>query len=196
MITNYDLDEVNKIVQILVNKERLPHVLGTAKFASTLAKIHGLDTRIAEFLGYIHDVFRDLPEEKLLKMSKAYGIDITLEDRMHPILLHGKIAAEYIKFRFKIVDEDILNAVRYHTSGFKSFGVYGKLLFLADSLEETRNYPKVSYLREVAYKDLNMAFFEVMKNKIMYALSRNLFILKESVECWNYLISKRKGGLK
>ncbi|ABR30102.1 metal-dependent phosphohydrolase [Thermosipho melanesiensis] len=195
MITKKKLDKIKKIVDLFVGKDRMKHIVGTAKFAETLAKVHGLDTTVAQFLGYAHDLFRDFSEDRLVRMANVFGLKVTPEDREFPILLHGKLAAEYVRLKFNISDDDILDAIRYHTSGFKDFGVYGKLLFLADSLEETRNYPNVSYLREIAFKDLDMAFFEVMKNKLIYALSRNLLILNESIECWNYLIRKRKGGL-
>ena len=194
MIIEEALKEIKTIVNIIVPEYRLPHIRGCAKFAVTLAKIHGLNEEIAEFLGLAHDIFRDLPGDKLIKISKGYNIKPTKEQLLHPILLHGKLAAEFVKFRFNIFDEDLLNALTYHTSGYKDFGVYGKLLFLADSLEETRNYPKVNYLRELAFKDINLAYFEVLKNKLIYAIERDLFILNESLEAWNNLIKERKGG--
>ena len=113
----------------------------------------------------------------------------------NPILLHGKVAAEFVKRRFKINDSDILTGIAFHTSGYKDLGIYGKVLFLADSLEETRTYPNVNKLRELAFKDIEVAYFEVLRNKIIYALSRDLLILPESVESWNNLIMKKKGGV-
>jgi predicted HD superfamily hydrolase involved in NAD metabolism len=189
-----DIDEIKNVVNLLVSKDRLLHVEGTAKFAKTLARVHGLDENIAEFIGYAHDIFRDINQRKLLKLARGYNLSLTDEEKLHPILLHGKLAAEFLRFRFNVEDEELLDAVRYHTSGYKNFGIYGKLLFLADSLEETRNYPNVNKLREIAFKDIEMGYFEVLRNKLIYAIERNLFILKESIESWNELIRKRKGG--
>lgn len=188
------LEDIKLMVKILVKDERLPHVEGTAKFAKALAKIHSLDQKIAEFMGYAHDLFRDISYEKLFKISKVYSIEITPHNLTNPILLHGKVAAEFVKRRFKIEDRDILTGIAFHTSGYKDFGIYGKVLFLADSLEETRTYPNVNKLRELAFKDIEVGYFEVLRNKIIYALSRDLLILPESVESWNNLIVKKKGG--
>lgn len=190
-----DLAEIKLMVKILVKDERYSHVEGTAKFAKALAKIHNLDQTIAEFMAYAHDLFRDISYEKLFKISKVYSIEITSHDLTNPILLHGKVAAEFVKRRFKINDSDILTGIAFHTSGYKDLGIYGKVLFLADSLEETRTYPNVNKLRELAFKDIEVAYFEVLRNKIIYALSRDLLILPESVESWNNLIMKKKGGV-
>ncbi|MDK2885514.1 MAG: hypothetical protein PWP54_72 [Thermosipho sp. (in: thermotogales)] len=194
-MTYKDLAEIKEIAKIMVKEERQPHVEGTAKFAKALAKIHNLDQTIAEFMGYSHDLFRDIKYDKLFKISQVYSIEITLHDKTNPILLHGKVAAEFVKRRFKIYDVDILSGIAYHTSGYKDFGIYGKVLFLADSLEETRTYPNVNELRKLAFKDIDIAYFEVLRNKIIYALSRDLLILPESVESWNSLIFKKKGGI-
>ncbi|SHH30487.1 bis(5'-nucleosyl)-tetraphosphatase (symmetrical) YqeK [Thermosipho atlanticus] len=190
-----ELAEIKEMVKLLVTNERLTHVEGTAKFAKTLALIHNLDQNIAEFMAYAHDIFRDVIYEKLVKIARIYSIEISTHDQANPVLLHGKVAAEFIKRRFNINDDDILTGIAFHTSGFKNFGVYGKVLFLADSLEETRTYPNVEELRELAYKDIDIAYFEVLRNKIIYALSRDLLILPESVDSWNSIIVKRKGGV-
>ncbi|QTA38916.1 bis(5'-nucleosyl)-tetraphosphatase (symmetrical) YqeK [Thermosipho ferrireducens] len=175
----------------MVSKKRMPHVIGTVKFATTLARIHGFNENVAEFMGYAHDLFREVDWSKLLKIAKIYGIKTNIQDKVRPVLLHGKIAALFIKKRFKIEEEDILSGISYHTSGYKDFGTYGKILFLADSLEETRIYPKIDELRLLAYKDLDMAFYEVLRNKISYAVSRDLLVLPETVEAWNESVIKR-----
>ncbi|MBO8160948.1 MAG: bis(5'-nucleosyl)-tetraphosphatase (symmetrical) YqeK [Thermosipho sp. (in: Bacteria)] len=190
-----EVEKIRKFAEMMVTPERMKHVEGTVRFARSLCVIHNLDKSKAEFMAYAHDLFRDVNFEKLLKIAKIYLINISFYEKLNPILLHGKIAAEFVRRRFNIEDDDVLTGIAFHTSGYKNFGIYGKVLFLADSLEETRTYPKVEMLRELAYKDIDMAFYEVMRNKIIYALSRDLLILPESVEVWNSMIIERKGGV-
>jgi len=78
--------------------------------------------------------------------------------------------------------------VRYHTSGSPELDTLGKIVFLADSLEFGRVYDKVETLRKLSFKNLDTAVFETLKNKMIYALKRNLLLLPESVEMWNSMI--------
>lgn len=105
------------------------------EFSRKLGEIYGADLNKIELAALSHDLFRDVPPRKLLKMARAYGLKISELERTHPVLLHGKVAAEFLKRRFNVEDEEVLNAVAYHTSGHVSFGTVGQILFIADSLE-------------------------------------------------------------
>jgi len=121
---------------------------------------------------------------------------ITELEKLNPILLHGKVAAEYIKRRFALHDRDILDAIAYHTSGKDHFSDIGKIVFLSDSLEENRIYDNVDWLREMSKEDLNEALFLTAGNKIQYAIRRGLFILPETVKMWNWLVKLRREDYK
>jgi len=156
--------------------------------------MYGADLNKIELAALSHDLFRDVPPRKLLKMAWAYGLKISELERTHPVLLHGKVAAEFLKRRFNVEDEEVLNAVAYHTSGHVSFGTVGQILFIADSLEFTRDFPGVNELRRIAFRNLEEGFFQVLKNKIFYAVGKNYLLIPETVELWNSILMKR-GGL-
>lgn len=186
------LEELQRISKFLLSDKRLSHVKSCVNFAVELAKIYGIDEERVAIAGFAHDIFRDIKPKVLLKMADAYGMKVSELERLNPILLHGKVAAEYVKRRFNLHDREILEAIAYHTSGKENIKDVGKIIFLSDSLEENRIYDNVDLLRQTAKQDLNQALFLITANKIFYAIKRNLFILPETVRMWNWLVKLRK----
>jgi predicted HD superfamily hydrolase involved in NAD metabolism len=190
VITN----ELESIMERLLSRKRINHVRSVVEFSRKLGEMYGADLNKIELAALSHDLFRDVPPRKLLKMARAYGLKISELERTHPVLLHGKVAAEFLKRRFNVEDEEVLNAVAYHTSGHVSFGTVGQILFIADSLEFTRDFPGVNELRRIAFRNLEEGFFQVLKNKIFYAVGKNYLLIPETVELWNSILMRR-GGL-
>ncbi|AMW32657.1 putative HD superfamily hydrolase of NAD metabolism [Fervidobacterium changbaicum] len=192
MNAEFIIEDLKILVNKLVKPERIEHVNGVVDFCSRLAKRYNLDSDKLTIMALAHDLFRDVPEKKLKKMATAYQIPVTGIIEKRPILLHGLVAAEFLKRKYKIIDEDVLLGIAYHTSGHPDFGPYAKALALADSLELTRLYEKVNQLREIAFYDLNVAYFEIIKNKIIYAVTHDLYLLPLTTETWNKLVERKE----
>jgi len=187
------IDELEAILNRVLSKKRIVHVKSVVDFSKRLGEIYNVDLNRLELAALSHDMFRDVPPRKLLKMSRAYGLKISDLEKAHPVLLHGKVAAEFLKRRFGVDDEEVLIAVAYHTSGHVGFREIGKILFIADSLEFTRDFPGVDALRKIAFRNLEEGFFQVLKNKIFYAVGRDLLLIPETVELWNSILMSRGG---
>jgi len=194
MQLNYEniINELQQFVDLLVSQDRKPHVLGVVDFCKRLAKRYSLDENKLTIMALVHDLFRDIPGNKLFKIAYSYELSISELGAKRPILIHGLVASEYLKRRFGIDDEDMLIGIAYHTSGYPTFGPLGKALVLADSLELTRVYDKINQLREIAFYDLDVAYVEIIRNKINYAVNHNLYLLPETVETWNKLMEGDK----
>lgn len=186
------LVELQRISRLLLKDKRLSHAESCVNFAVQLANIHGVNEDRVKIASFAHDIFRDLEPSILIKMASAYKVKVTRLEKLNPILLHGKVAAEYVRRRFYIDDKEILEAIAYHTSGKENLGDVGKIVFLSDSLEENRIYENVEFLRQMAKQDLNHALYLVVANKILYAVKRRLFVLPETVKMWNWLVQLRK----
>ena len=184
----YIIKDLEKLVNVLVSPERLEHVKGVVDFCLRLSKRYNLDPEKLTIMALSHDLFRDLESRRLKNMAIGYGIEITELLEKKPILLHGFIATEFLKRKYGINDYDMLLGVGYHTSGHPDFGVYSKALALADSLELSRTYEKVNQLREIAFYDIDIAFIEVIRNKITYAVNKNLYLLPQTIETWNKIV--------
>ncbi|KAF2958769.1 hypothetical protein AS159_03590 [Thermotoga sp. Ku-13t] len=186
------IEELRHVLDILSSPKRKQHVLSCCEFARKLAKLHRVDEDKVVVACLAHDAFRDVPATKLLRIARSYGIEPSEMELEHPVLLHGKIAAEYLKRRFKFDDQDVLDAVAFHTSGKAGMNEVGKIVFLADALEETRVYEGVEDLRRLAERDLDEALIRTLRSKVCYAMKKEYLLLSETVEMWNWLLRKRR----
>jgi predicted HD superfamily hydrolase involved in NAD metabolism len=181
------IELLRKYRKFMVSRQRAAHIQRMEEDAEKISQIHHLDLDRLLVAVCAHDLFRDIDPKVLLKIAKAWNISITQEERYFPLLLHGKIASEFLKRRFEIKDEEILDAVSYHTSGVPTKSNLVKALVILDTLEHGRKFPKVDELREIAKSSLDKGYESVVKNKIIYALNNDLIVLVKSVETWNYI---------
>lgn len=182
------ISELWRLVYRLNKEKRIPHIKGIAKFSAQLCRHHGKDANSLQIAAIAHDLFRDISPHQLFTLSKVYGIDCTYYEEQHPVLLHGKICAHWLKKRFGrcIRDFDsIFEAVYYHSSGTVFSSYVGEYLFIADSLEHSRQFPQVEELRRIAFQDTKMAFCSVVTQKISYAIEKKLYLLPETCHAWN-----------
>ncbi|WP_448531082.1 bis(5'-nucleosyl)-tetraphosphatase (symmetrical) YqeK [Pseudothermotoga sp.] len=186
------VEELVRALNLLVTTRRRRHVYSCCDFARKLARLHHVDEEKVTVACLAHDAFRDVPTSKLLRIAKAYGIEPKGMELEHPVLLHGKVAAEYLRRRFKIEDRDILEAVAFHTSGKPNMGEIAKIVFLADSLEETRAYEGVEDLRRLAERDLDEAVIQTLRSKVCYAMKKEYLLFSETVEMWNWLLRNKR----
>lgn len=186
------IEELSRFLSFLVSPKRYRHILSCCEFAKKLAKVYGIDERKVLLACLTHDMFRDVPVQKQLRMARVYGIALSELELKHPVLLHGKIAAEYLKRRFKIEDEEILEAIAYHTSGKAGMGPIAKIVFLADALEENRVYEEAKELRNLAESDLDEALIQTLRSKVCYAMRKEYLLLPETIEMWNWLLRSKR----
>jgi len=173
--------------KFMVSRQRAAHIQRMEEDAKNFSKIHSLNVDKLLLSVCAHDLFRDVDPRILLKIATLWNLFITKEEEHFPILLHGKVAAEFLKRRFEIKDMEILEAVAYHTSGIPTNSKIVKALVILDTIEHGREFPGVNELRKIAKKSLEKGYEAIVKNKIKYALDNDLIILSESVKTWNYL---------
>ena len=111
-------------------------------------------------------------------------------------LAHGPIAAKIMKRDYGITDPDLLNAVRYHTTGRAGMSLLEKVLYLADAIEPGRNYPGVEEIRKRAETSLDDACLLSMERSIRYIEDRGLFLHEDTIKARDDLKKKgEKNGL-
>jgi len=168
------------------SKKRLEHIYNVVNFSIKLAQIHKLPERKVEVASLGHDLFRDVDPGRLIKLAEFYKISLDKFDKNRPILLHGKVSAEFLARKFHI-DDDIYQAIYYHTSGYEKMGDIGKALVISDSAGDDRNFEGVEELRKVSIISLNEGYKLAIKNKISYALAKERYILEDTYKTWNAL---------
>ena len=137
----------------ILRRKRLLHTLNTGLLSAHLALIHGADVNKALIAGELHDCAKELPEDEQRRMAQKRSGDLFTDFK----LLHSPAGATMAKERFGIEDEEILDAITYHTTGRGDMPTLDRIVYLADKIEPSRTYADLSEMREVAEYDLTAA---------------------------------------
>lgn len=181
------MDSINKIKAHIENnfsEKRKVHTYGVVKTAIELAKQYGCDVYKAELAALFHDLYRSIPVNVLNYHVKHLELDKKYMD--NPNLSHGKIAAEMIQRDYGITDQDVINAVSYHTTGRPNMSLLEKIIYIADAIEPNRNYPGVKELREVVKEDLDKACYLSLSRTIDYVTSEGNYLDEDTLHAKEY----------
>ena len=111
------------------------HLLDVANEAKSLAKRFGLDEAAAFTGGLLHDIGGLVPEQQRVPLAEELGIDVLPEERLVPMLLHGKFSAYFAKNIFGVTTPEILSAITYHTTLHANPTDLEKIVCLADKVK-------------------------------------------------------------
>ena len=169
---------------------RFRHTLGVEKLAVELAKLYGEDEKKASVAAILHDTAKKMKDK--LAAAQNYNIEPDEIEKMMPDLLHGPLAAAVMKRELSITDDDMLNAVAYHTTGRAGMSRLEKIIYMADLLEENRDFPGVEELRSAIRKDLDDGTLKGMAHVLSYLAETYSPICSKSIEAYNYMILEGK----
>lgn len=164
---------------------RYKHSLSVEKMAGKLARIHGADPDKAEFAGRYHDIAKCFSIEKANKLVIEYGLPKKYLN--NTALSHSKIAAEILSHEFGVTDEDILNAVRSHTTGRAGMSLLEEIVYVADAIEENRNYSELLELQQTAYSDLDAACFEIINFAMQMVKDKGKAIDEDTIKARKFI---------
>ena len=133
---------------------RIPHVLGTEQEAIRLAERYGADVEKARVAALLHDCTKKLDMPAQLALCGQYGIALDELEQKALKLLHSKTGTAIARDVFA-VDDEIYSAIWYHTTGHADMTKLEKIIYLADYIEPSRDFPGVDTLRKVCYEDLD-----------------------------------------
>lgn len=148
-------DEIKAVLKNRMNEHRYEHSLNVAKRAAFLAEKYGADVEKARFAGLIHDICKGIPQEEQLAIIEKEGITLDEDTKKSPALWHSIAGAIYCEHELCVTDKDVLNAVRYHTSGRGNMSILEKVVYMADLTSAERNYPDAEYTRNLTDKSLD-----------------------------------------
>ena len=168
-------------------KFRKDHMMGVWKVARLLARHYGVDEDKAATAAYYHDFYKKITPKELQTYAERFNLDEKYKDNIN--LAHSKIAAEMMKLEHGILDEDIINAVKFHTTGRAGMSTLEKIIFIADVIEPSRDYAGVEYLRELAYVDLDRACLITMYETVERLSWKRAFIDEDTIQAIEWLKS-------
>ena len=152
--------ELDNFMKDNLKPARYTHSLGVEKMSARLAAAHGADVEKAAFAGRYHDIAKCFDNETMNRYVRKFGLDDMYIDN-NP-LAHSKVAAGILHEKFGVNDEEVLDAVRYHTTGRADMTLLEEIVYVADAIEENRNYPGLKELQEQAMTDLDGACLFIM----------------------------------
>lgn len=177
-------DSIEKYIKTKYQAKRRNHTYGVRDTAVALAKRYGADPEKARVAALYHDMVRRVPDDVIDDYIENHGLDPKYKGNAN--LAHGPIAAIKMKEEYGIDDEDILNAVRYHTTGRAGMSTLEKVIFLADAIEPNRSYPGVQALRETSRQDLDKACLLCLEHTVQYVKSKGEKLDDQSLEAYKY----------
>lgn len=162
-----DINELKKKLKSF-NPKMYGHCVSTMEEAERLALHYGADTEKAKIAGLLHDCGKKMTE----------GPDS---------LTHSKTGAKFAKEIFNVRDEEILNAIMYHTTGRENMTMLEKIIFMADKIEPGRKYDGVERLRKTAYASIDDAIIMSLESTIEYVKIRDLELDNDSLKTLKFL---------
>lgn len=143
-------EQYKEILQNRLTEKRYIHSLNVADSAKELALIYGCDPEKAYTVGLVHDCCKDEPAGLQLSYILENKVELTEYEINAAKLYHAISGRIFAEKEFGITDEDMLNAIRYHTTGRKGMSLLEKVVFIADFISAERDYNGVDIMREKA----------------------------------------------
>lgn len=180
-----------ELVEKQLTERRYQHTLGVTESAIELANRYGADVKKAELAAIFHDYAKFRPKDEMRGIIVSQGMTSTLLD-FHSELWHAPVGAYLVEKEAGITDTEILDAIRYHTSGRVGMTLLDKVIYLADYIEPGRLFPGVDEVRETAKISLNQAVIEAMRNTIVFLMKKKQAVYPDTFHSYNDLIMKTK----
>ncbi len=174
-MSEYDLEKIAKKLSKRIDESRMRHTVGVQYTAAALAMAlapKGHEKKLlsqAMTAGLLHDNAKCMSGAELLEKSLKHGIKVSDVEEKNPFLLHGKLGAYYAKHRYDVEDEDILNAIAFHTTGRPDMTLLEKIIFVADYIEPGRKkQPRLDELRRIAFTDIDLCVYMIAEDTLSY----------------------------
>ena len=180
-----DICKLQKKMKKVLEEKRFQHTLGVAYTAANLAFVYGYDEKKAFVAGLLHDAAKCISHQKRLMICKKNHLEITSVEEENPVLLHAKVGALFAKEKYGVCDEEILNAIRFHTTGRPDMTLLEKIIYVADFIEPHRKkLPRLDEIRKISFEDLDMAIYMILENSLNYLEKGNAKIDKKTEETY------------
>ncbi len=186
-----DLNNYKQIIRPLMGDYRYTHSLNVSKEAVKLARIYGADEKKAAIAGILHDITKEFPKEQQLQIMLDGGIILDKVQLEAPKLWHSISGSVYVNTNLGIDDEDILNAIRYHTTGRSGMSLLEKIIYTADYTSEERSYKGVKTMRKKSRKSIEAAMLYSCQFSLADLSRRGLAIHPDQLECYNEVVMKK-----
>lgn len=183
--------EYKTLIRAKMGDYRFNHSVNVASEAVELARLYGADQDLAYLAGILHDVTKEVPKEEQLQIIADGGIILDSVQQNAPKLWHSISGSVYIKNELGIDNPDVINAVRYHTTGRAGMSLLEKIIFTADFTSAERSYDGADIMREKSRRSLEEAMLFACKYTIGSLSSKELAIHRDQLDLYNELVAEK-----
>lgn len=180
-------EQVRQSILSRLSGYRYTHTLGCEKAAVWLAERYGADREKCAFAALLHDITKRLSREEQLYLCDKYGIIPCDVEKIEWKMLHGKTAAAIAAAEYQAPD-DIVQAIACHTTGRAGMTLLDKIIYLADFIEETRDFDGVEPARALAKEDIDRALLYCFDYSLSDLIARGKLICMDTIEARNDLV--------
>lgn len=188
MATRTRDEQFIEIIRSRLTEYRFHHSMCVADEARRLALRYGVDPAKAYTAGILHDIMKDTPKETQRELLAQYGAELDPIELHSPTLWHARSGEVFLRNVLSVADEDILSAVRYHTTGRAGMTTLEKVLFVADFTSADRDYPDIGTIRELANQSLEDAILYGVDYTIRHLLSKGWVVHPDTVALYNDIV--------
>ena len=184
--------EIENNLSKMLKKTRYENEWRVRDKAIELAKLHNQDVTKIELAALLHDCAKNNEEMYLDKYKKEFeelrNLRKNNPDMENPKLLHCYLGRIVANKEYGVNDEEILDAIEFHTTGRINMTDFEKIIYLADKTEDKRDYDDVDEIRRLSKINLNKAIVKSLDDTIKYLIEGEREISITSVNVRNYLL--------
>lgn len=188
--TLYNIKEYTSIIRERLSDYRFYHSLCVAESAKMLAKRYGANEEKAEVAGILHDVMKESTTEEQLEMIEKAGMTITPLEKSQKKFYHQISGAAYAKAVLKLDDTEILDAIRYHTTGRADMTLMDEIVYLADFISADRDYTDVDVMRRKVEESKEQGLLYATLYTIRSVTEKGSILHPDTVNAYNWIITK------
>lgn len=163
------MQDLYQTVANLQTEKRYKHTLGVVETAMSMGSMYEVDVKKCEIAGLLHDITKQMDSDQQQPYLNQIDDEFILDSTP---LWHGYTGALYAQQQLNIDDQEILDAIKFHTIGTVNASKLGKIIYIADYLEPNRNLPGLDQLRgKIGLLNLDKLYNIVAKTIIEYEVS-------------------------
>ncbi|MEJ5284759.1 MAG: bis(5'-nucleosyl)-tetraphosphatase (symmetrical) YqeK [Brevinematia bacterium] len=185
------MEEIINFAKKKLSKKRFKHSLGVAKIALKLGKIYKVSEERLFIASLLHDIAKEMNYNEQIEHLKKYKVKLEEEELECKGVLHAYVSAIIARENFNI-DDEIFNAIYYHSTGHKDFDIFGKIIFASDYLDPTRKLHKQKKLLKITKKNIDEGLILIIKEKINYLIDEKVVLHHNTIGFYNSILRKIK----
>ncbi|TDV23043.1 nicotinate-nucleotide adenylyltransferase [Mycoplasmopsis mustelae] len=178
---------LEKILHNTLSALRAKHSVATAEFAVQLAKKNNYSAKDAYIAGLMHDITKEWDVQKSLEFIKKYQPDF---NEKNPAFYHQICGYLWLKYHYKLQNNEILQAIRYHTEMHDNMSMLDKIIFVADKICQGRKFEGIQKIRQLALENLDQGFKAVVERTYQWNKAKKVNFSDKSEKLYQKYINE------